>query len=108
MGLQGMPYSGIPAYAKHERSLMPITIPMHTIARILGRHGLGRVSVEALPGGQINASYLVDGQYVLRVNLRPDEHGKLAREQRVLAMVRDQVPVPQDRCLRGEQQADSP
>jgi aminoglycoside phosphotransferase (APT) family kinase protein len=74
---------------------------MHTIARILGRHGLGRVSVEALPGGRINASYLVDSQYVLRVNLRPDEHGKLAREQRVLAMVRDLVPVPQTIAYEG-------
>ena len=80
---------------------MPITIPMHTIARILGRHGLGRSSVEALPGGQINASYLVDGQYVLRVNLRPEEHGKLDREQRVLAMVRDQVPVPTTIAYEG-------
>lgn len=80
---------------------MPITIPMHTIARILGRHGLGRVSVEALPGGQINASYLVDGQYVLRVNLRPEEHGKLDREQRVLAMIRDRVPVPKTIVYEG-------
>src|SRR5579864_4996932 len=74
---------------------------MHTIARILGRHGLGRSSVEALPGGQINASYLVDGQYVLRINLRPDEHGKLAREQRVLAMVHDLVPVPRTIAYEG-------
>jgi aminoglycoside phosphotransferase (APT) family kinase protein len=80
---------------------LPITIPMHTIARILGRHGLGRSSVEALPGGQINASYLVDGQYVLRVNLRPDEHGKLDREQRVLAMLRDVVPVPRTVAYEG-------
>ncbi len=80
---------------------MPITIPMHTIARILGRHGLGRTSVEALSGGQINASYLVDGQYVLRVNLRPDEHGKLDREQRVLAMLRDVVPVPRTIAYEG-------
>ncbi|HVA91785.1 MAG TPA: phosphotransferase [Chloroflexota bacterium] len=80
---------------------MPITIPMHTIARILGRHGLGRSSVEALPGGQINASYLVDGQYVLRVNLRPDEHGKLDREQRVLAMLRGVVPVPRTIAYEG-------
>ena len=74
---------------------MPITIPMHTIARVLSRHGLGRGSVEALPGGQINASYLVDDRYVLRINLRPEEHGKLAREQRVLAMLRGEVPVPE-------------
>lgn len=73
---------------------MPITLPMHTIARILSRHGLGRISVEPLPGGQINASYLVDGQYVLRINLRPEEHGKLAREQRVLEMLRGLMPVP--------------
>lgn len=80
---------------------MPITIPMHTIARILGRHGLGRTSVEALPGGQINASYLVDNQYVLRVNLRPEEHGKLDREQRVLAMLRDVAPVPRTIAYEG-------
>lgn len=80
---------------------MSITIPMHTIARILGRHGLGRTSVEALPGGQINASYLVDGQYVLRLNLRPDEHGKLAREQRVLTMLGDLVPVPRTIAYEG-------
>ncbi len=73
---------------------MPITLPMHAIARILSQHGLGRQSVVALPGGQINASYLVDDLYVLRVNLRPDERGKLAREMRVLDMVRDQIPVP--------------
>ena len=72
---------------------MPITLPMHTIARILSRHGLGRISVEPLPRGQINASYLVDGQYVLRINLRPEEHGKLAREQRVLEMLRGLMPV---------------
>ncbi|MDB5074979.1 MAG: aminoglycoside phosphotransferase [Chloroflexi bacterium] len=80
---------------------MPITIPMHTVARILGRHGLGRVSVEALPGGQINASYLVDEQYVLRVNLRPEEHGKLARERRVLEMLRDLMPVPHTIAYEG-------
>jgi aminoglycoside phosphotransferase (APT) family kinase protein len=80
---------------------MPITIPMHTIARILGRHGLGRTSVEALPGGQINASFLVDEQYVLRVNLRPDEHGKLARERRVLEMLRDLMPVPHTIAYEG-------
>lgn len=74
---------------------MPITIPMPTIARILNRHELGRVSVEPLPGGQINASYLVDGAFVLRINVRREEHGKLAREQRVLAMLRDLVPVPE-------------
>jgi aminoglycoside phosphotransferase (APT) family kinase protein len=80
---------------------MPITIPMHTVARILGRHGLGRTSVESLPGGQINASYLVDEQYVLRVNLRPDEHGKLAREKRILEMLRDLMPVPQTIAYEG-------
>jgi aminoglycoside phosphotransferase (APT) family kinase protein len=80
---------------------MPITIPMHTVARILGRHGLGRVSVETLPGGQINASYLVDEQYVLRVNLRPDEHGKLARERRILEMLRDLMPVPRTVAYEG-------
>lgn len=80
---------------------MPITIPMHTVARILARHGLGRVSVEPLPGGQINASYLVDGHYVLRMNLRPEEHGKLAREQRVLAMLRDLAPVPETIAYDG-------
>jgi aminoglycoside phosphotransferase (APT) family kinase protein len=80
---------------------MPITIPMHMIARILGQHGLGRISVQALPGGQINASYLVDEQYVLRVNLRPDEHGKLAREMRILDMLRDQMPVPRTIAYEG-------
>jgi aminoglycoside phosphotransferase (APT) family kinase protein len=80
---------------------MPITIPMHTIARILSHHGLGRISVEPLPGGRINASYLVDEQYVLRMNLRPEEHGKLAREQRVLAMLRDLVPVPETIAYDG-------
>jgi aminoglycoside phosphotransferase (APT) family kinase protein len=80
---------------------MSIIIPMHTIARILARHGLGRFSVEPLPGGQINASYLVDGCYVLRMNLRPEEHGKLAREQRVLAMLRDRVPVPETIAYDG-------
>ncbi len=80
---------------------MPITIPMHTIARILARHGLGRSSVIPLPGGQINASYLVDERYVLRVNLRPEEHGKLEREQKVLAMLRDLVPVPATIAYEG-------
>ncbi len=80
---------------------MPITLPMHTIARILNQHGLGRHSVVALPGGQINASYLVDELYVLRVNLRPDERGKLAREMRVLEMVRDQIPVPRTVVYEG-------
>ena len=83
---------------------MPITLPMHTIARILNRHGLGRHSVVALPGGQINASYLVDELYVLRVNLRPEEHGKLAREMRVLEMVRDQIPVPRTVIYEGSSQ----
>jgi aminoglycoside phosphotransferase (APT) family kinase protein len=74
---------------------------MHAIARILSQHGLGRHSVVALPGGQINASYLVDDLYVLRVNLRPEERGKLAREARVLDMVRDQVPVPHTVVYEG-------
>jgi hypothetical protein len=55
----------------------------------------------ALPGGQINASYLVDDLYVLRVNLRPEEHGKLAREKRVLEMLRDLMPVPQQLPMRA-------
>ena len=80
---------------------MPITLPMHAIARILSQHGLGQHSVVALPGGQINASYLVDDLYVLRVNLRPEERGKLAREARVLDMVRDQVPVPRTIVYEG-------
>jgi aminoglycoside phosphotransferase (APT) family kinase protein len=80
---------------------MPITLPMHAIARILSQHGLGRHSVVALPGGQINASYLVDDLYVLRVNLRPEERGKLAREMRVLDMVRDQIPVPRTVVYEG-------
>ena len=80
---------------------MPITLPMHAIARILSQHGLGRHSVVALPGGQINASYLVDDLYVLRVNLRPEERGKLAREARVLDMVRDQIPVPRTIVYEG-------
>ena len=83
---------------------MPITIPMPTVARILGRHGLGRTSVEPLPGGQINASYLVDRLYVLRINLRPEEHGKLAREARVLAMLRDRVPAPETIAYDGSSQ----
>jgi aminoglycoside phosphotransferase (APT) family kinase protein len=74
---------------------MLTTVPLHTVARILGRYGLGRISVEALQGGRINASYRVDERYVLRINLRMDEHGKLAREQRVLAMLRDVMPVPE-------------
>jgi aminoglycoside phosphotransferase (APT) family kinase protein len=73
---------------------MPITLPMHAIARLLRQHGLGQSSVVALPGGHINAVYLVDDAYVLRVNLRPEEHGKLAREQRILEMVGAQLPVP--------------
>src|SRR5664279_1846746 len=73
---------------------MPITLPMHAIARLLSQHGLGRHSVVALPGGHINAIYLVDEAYVLRVNLRPEEHGKLAREHHILEMVGAQLPVP--------------
>jgi len=80
---------------------MPITLPMHTVARILDRHDLGHSSVQALPGGQINASYLVDDLYVLRINLRPDEHGKLAREQRILEMLRDYIPVPRTIAYEG-------
>jgi aminoglycoside phosphotransferase (APT) family kinase protein len=63
------------------------------VERLLARHGLAPLcSLEPLPGGQLNTTLRVNGEYVLRFREPTRATGSLAREAAVLARIRGRVP----------------
>jgi aminoglycoside phosphotransferase (APT) family kinase protein len=66
------------------------------MARLFERHGLGPVHrLERLRSGQINAAYLVNGEWVVRVRPVGKDGAAFRKEQALFERLRGRVPVPE-------------
>jgi aminoglycoside phosphotransferase (APT) family kinase protein len=64
-------------------------------ARILAANGLGSLqSLAPLAGGQINAAWLLNGEYVLRIRPAEKSGGAFRTESELYARLRRRLPVP--------------
>jgi aminoglycoside phosphotransferase (APT) family kinase protein len=73
-----------------------VTVTVADVGRVFARHGLGEVrSVERLGGGQINAAYQVNGEWVLRVRPAGKDGAAFRKEQALFEWLRGRVPVPE-------------
>jgi aminoglycoside phosphotransferase (APT) family kinase protein len=64
------------------------------IRSICQKEGIPSHDVQALSGGQVNAVYRVDGQYVIRVGAREGAFQRLRHETALLRSLAGELPVP--------------
>lgn len=64
------------------------------LKKICQKEGIDGRTVRALSGGQVNAVFLVDDQYVVRIGARQDAFQRLSRETEVLKSLAGVIPVP--------------
>jgi aminoglycoside phosphotransferase (APT) family kinase protein len=74
----------------------PVPVTLANIARLFARHGLGSVHrLERLRGGQINAAYLVNGEWVVRVRPVGKDGAAFRKERALFERLHGRVPVPE-------------
>lgn len=64
------------------------------VLQICQKEGLAGRDLQALSGGQVNAVYRVDGEYVLRIGKREDARARLKRDSDLLRSLAGEIPVP--------------
>jgi len=68
---------------------------MENIVRaICQQEGIPVGNIQVLSGGQVNAVYLIDGQYVIRIGAREDAFQRLKRETELIRSLAGEIPVP--------------
>jgi len=64
------------------------------IRKICQQEGLQGQQLQVLRGGQVNAVFRVDGEYVLRIGSRADAFQRLKHETALLQSLANEIPVP--------------
>ncbi len=63
------------------------------VKAICRKEGIPCQAIQALSGGQVNAVFLADGKYVIRIGAREDAGQRLQREANILQSLAGQIPV---------------
>ncbi len=90
----------IRVYHMGERQRGNMEIIVKAICR---KEGITCQTVQALTGGQVNAVFLVDGKYILRIGAREDAGQRLERETIILQNLVGQLPVAKVLAFDQEQ-----
>lgn len=64
-----------------------------TVTAICRKEGIPCQTIQVLTGGQVNAVFLVDGKYVVRIGAREDAKQRLEYETGILQRLAGQIPV---------------
>jgi aminoglycoside phosphotransferase (APT) family kinase protein len=73
------------------------------VKAICRKEGITCETIQALTGGQVNAVYLVDGKFILRIGAREDAGKRLERETTILHNLAGQLPVAKVLAFSQEQ-----
>ncbi|TFG70329.1 MAG: aminoglycoside phosphotransferase family protein [Anaerolineales bacterium] len=73
------------------------------VKAICRKEGITCQTIQVLPGGQVNAVFLVDGKYILRIGAREDAGQRLERETLILQNLAGQLPVAKVLAFGQEQ-----
>jgi serine/threonine protein kinase len=74
-----------------------------TVKAICRKERIPCQTIQVLTGGQVNAVFLVDGKYVVRIGVREDAGQRLERETIILQNLAGQVPVAKVLAFGQEQ-----